>query len=85
MSDQNAYRLLMDEVVRQNTTVEDIARAWASVDGKRDEFDACKIDKTKENEHGYYQGYLCDAEEMLTRAATYAWHRRVTSGQPASE
>jgi len=49
-------------------TVEDLARAWASIDGKRAEFAA-------RGDDGHYEGYLAEAEEQVKRAISYAQAR----------
>lgn len=58
--------------------VEDIARAWASIDGKRDEFDASKERDADEEGFGCYGGYMFEAEELLKRAEKYAEKRRAS-------
>jgi hypothetical protein len=57
-------------------TVEDMARAWASIDGKRDEFDIGRESPDIEAGGGHYAGYLSEAEEMLKRATLYASERK---------
>ena len=75
----NASRLgaLLREFIASRATVEDLALAWASLDGKRDEFDTEK--GPREDPHGHYLGYLAEAEEILRRAARYARERSATS------
>ena len=68
--------LLMD-FFESNATVEDMARAWASIDGKRDQFDANK--DAEDYGDGHYEGYLTETEEMLKRAVKYANER--TNGE----
>ncbi len=47
------------------TANEALAEAWASIDGKLDQFHA---DKTAVDfGHGYYEGYLSDAAELERR------------------
>lgn len=48
--------------------IEEVARAWASIDGKKAHFDACKQDPKLEQVGGYYQGYMADAQELLKRS-----------------
>lgn len=45
-----------------------VARAWASIDGKADRFDACKADPALDKTDGSYSGYLEDARELLSRS-----------------
>lgn len=45
--------------------LEKVARAWAVMDGKADEFDKCKADPQYDMEHGYFVGYIEDAKELL--------------------
>jgi hypothetical protein len=67
---------LMQELRNSGATVEDLARAWASMDGKRDEFDAEKDVSVADVDGGYYLGYLCETEEVIKRATQYALDRR---------
>lgn len=53
-------------------TVEDLARAWASIDGKLSRFDLGKASKAFDEEDGTYSGYCVEAREILERAARYA-------------
>lgn len=46
---------------------EALAEAWASIDGKLERFRACKADPELDNTEGRYQGYMCEAEEMIRR------------------
>ena len=48
--------------------VEKIAKSWASMDGKGDLFESCKLDPEFDSKHGYYMGYIADAEELLKRS-----------------
>lgn len=73
--------IIIREFLDKKTTIEDIARAIASMDGKRDQFDACKADNDREEHEGFYEGYMQDARELLARASTYAWHRNVKGEQ----
>ena len=58
-------------------TVEDLARAWASMDGKREIFDAEKSMSVAEaEEEGVNLGYLSEIEEIIRRATEYAAERR---------
>ncbi len=73
------------DFVASGATVEDLARAWASLDGKRDKFDKAKDPGASEAAHGHYLGYLSEAEEVLRRAAKYAQERSsASSGSPAN-
>ena len=49
-------------------STEAVARAWASIDGKLDKFDACRADPDREAKEGFYEGYVSDAESLLNRA-----------------
>jgi uncharacterized protein YuzE len=76
---------LLRDFVASGATVEDLARAWASLDGKPDKFDKAKDPGTSEAAHGHYLGYLSEAEEVLWRAAKYARERTpASSSSPAS-
>jgi hypothetical protein len=68
-------RILRD-FSESGATLEDLARAWASVDGKRDAFDAEKDMLASEAIHGHYLGYLVETEEILQRAIQYAIERK---------
>ena len=57
--------------VHQAVLVEAVARAWASIDGNLDEFDRGKGLDEEEQPGGRYIGYMCEAEELLERAARY--------------
>ena len=57
-------------------TVEDLARAWASIDGKRDSFDAGKGISVADDETGHYAGYCVEAREIVERATKYAAERK---------
>jgi hypothetical protein len=52
-------------------STEAVARAWASIDGKLNDFDACKADPELELEMGLYEGYVSDAESLLNRAYNF--------------
>lgn len=49
---------------------EAVAEAWASIDGKLDEFKGgrCGFD-----EKGHYEGYLSEASELLARVEKRGW------------
>ena len=68
--------IILNEFCDSGATIEDLARAWASMDGKRDEFDAEKNVSASDAGHGHYLGYVCETEEILQRATTYAIDRR---------
>lgn len=67
-------------------TLEDLARAWASIDGKRDRFDKTKATVMKrgdsliqrvddialEDLDGTYEGYTVEMHEIIRRANRYA-------------
>ena len=68
-------RLLQD--ARQcGVTVEDFARAWASLDGKRDAFDEGRDKSVMEDKTGHYAGYVVETEEIFERAIKYARDRK---------
>lgn len=48
--------------------VENVARAWASMDGKLEKFEICKADPDIDLTDGYYMGYIADAKELLKRS-----------------
>lgn len=48
--------------------VENIARAWASMDGKLDLFEAGKADTEFDMKHGYHMGYIAEAQELVKRS-----------------
>ena len=48
--------------------VEKVARAWASIDGKADDFDKCKADPDLDMAQGYYMGYMEEAKELMKRS-----------------
>lgn len=49
---------------------EAVAEAWASIDGKLDEFKGgrCGFDQK-----GHYEGYLSEAAELLARVEKRGW------------
>jgi len=51
--------------ITRKDMIEDIARAWASLDGKQNQFDRCKVDPAFEDETGHYEGYIADAEALV--------------------
>lgn len=67
---------ILQEFIKSGATVEDLARAWASIDGKRDSFDAGRNVSEMEDETGHYAGYVVEAEEILQRATNYARDRK---------
>jgi len=52
--------------------VEQVARAWASMDGNADRFDACKADPSLDETEGRYIGYMADAEALMERSGITA-------------
>lgn len=82
----NASQLgaLLRDFVASGATLEDLARAWASLDGKRGEFDTERDLGADKAARGRYLGYLTEADEVLRRAARYARERSsVSSRSPA--
>lgn len=47
--------------------IEAVASAWASIDGKLDQFYAGKGKPLEQEPGGHYSGYMAEAEEMLKR------------------
>jgi hypothetical protein len=66
---------LLHSFHRSGATVEDLARAWASIDGRRNEFDAERDVPVGAVVHGHYLGYIIETEEVLRRATAYATKR----------
>lgn len=58
--------------------VEKFARAWASMDGKLEEFEKGKADPAYDMEVGHYMGYMTEAEELIKRSGMAA-HLKVVS------
>lgn len=75
-TEQEMHRRLIRESEGAGVTVKDLARAWASIDGRRDEFDIGAESDDIESGGGRYAGYVCEAEELLRRATKYARDRR---------
>lgn len=75
MTEKELHNNLIKELIDSGATVEDLARAWASIDGKRDEFDEGKGKSVFDDRTGHYAGYVVEAEEQLRRAAKYARER----------
>lgn len=67
---------LMQDLKRESVTVEDLARASASLDGKRDHFDAGRGKSVLDDETGHYAGYVVEMEEIIERACQYAQSRK---------
>ena len=57
--------------VDQSVLVEAVARAWASMNGELRLFDAGKGLDEEDQPGSHYIGYMCEAEELLERAARY--------------
>lgn len=57
--------------MQKNPSIESIARAWASIDGKLERFDNCKADLSLDDTDGSYSGYIADTEELMRRAYKY--------------
>ncbi len=68
--DLDAEALL--SAIEAGVTVEDLARARASIDGKRDEFDAGRGVSVFDDATGHYERYRVEAREMVHRATKYA-------------
>ena len=67
---------MLQEMRAAGVTVEDLARAWSSMDGKREHFDRERDQSAMEAETGHYLGYLVETEEIITRATAYAAARK---------
>jgi uncharacterized protein YuzE len=72
------------DFIASGATVEDLARAWASLEGKRNEFDKDEGLAVSEAAHDHYLSYLAATEEILQRAATYARERGSISSSPSA-
>lgn len=48
--------------------VEKVARSWASIDGRLEDFEKGKADPKYDYENGYYMGYIEEAKELLKRS-----------------
>lgn len=70
---------ILQDFQQSGATVEDLARAMASLDGHRDTFDSEKNVAISDVVYGHYLGYLAEAEEVLQRAAQYARDRAAKS------
>jgi len=82
----NASRLgaLLRDFVASGATVEDLASAWASLEGTRDVLDKEKDPGASNDARGYYLGYLAEAEETLRRATKCARERIVSPSSLAN-
>lgn len=67
---------LLQGAAKAGVTVEDLARAWASIDGKRDQFDAGRDISVWDDATGHYAGYIVETEEAIQRATQYALDRK---------
>jgi uncharacterized protein YuzE len=76
---------LLRDFIASGATLDDLVRAWASLDGKRHEFDKEKGLDASQAAYGDYLGYLAETEEVLRRATIFARERRsVSSISPAA-
>jgi uncharacterized protein YuzE len=76
---------LLRDFVASGATLEDLARAWASLDGKRDEFDMERDQGASKAASSHYLRHLMEAEEILRRAAKDARGRSsASSAVPAN-
>jgi uncharacterized protein YuzE len=76
---------LLRDFVASGATIEDLARAWASLDDKPEELGKERGHRALENAHPHYLGYVAEAEKILRRAVKYARERNsISSGSPAS-
>jgi hypothetical protein len=53
--------------------IEAIADAWASVDGRGDDFRAGKDPDAIDDPGGYYSGYMADAAELAKRLSMHGF------------
>jgi hypothetical protein len=67
---------LMQNMRTAGVCVEDLARAWASVDGKEGRFDSGKNLRISDDPDGTYAGYMIEMEEIIDRAIRYALERQ---------
>ncbi len=74
--EQFSHAKLLQDLTRSGATLEDLARAYASIDGKRDYFDAGKGKSVWYDETGHYAGYMAEMEAILKRATQYADDRK---------
>ncbi len=65
----------MQAAIAAGVTVEDLARAWASMDGTRDAFDVGRGLSVFDDATGHYAGYCAEAREIVQRATKYAVER----------
>jgi hypothetical protein len=65
----------LKEVVEAGVTIDDLARALASLDGRRDDYDNGKQSDDLCAFGGHYAGYLTEMEEVVRRAIGYASER----------
>jgi len=73
------HAILMRELQISGVKLEDLARAWASIDGKLVHFDEGKTKSVWEDKTGHYAGYVVETEEMISRAIKYARARALNS------
>jgi uncharacterized protein YuzE len=73
----NASRLgaSLRDFIAAGATVEDLVRAWASLERKRDEPGEAKGPGASAAAHDHHLGYLAETEEILRRAVKYAQER----------
>ena len=77
MKVSNLYHArLLQELLRSEVTIEDLARGYASIDGKRNSFDKGKADHEYEKKMGHYLGYLTEMESIIDNAIGYAFERK---------
>ncbi|MDJ1632299.1 hypothetical protein [Rhizobium rhizogenes] len=63
--------------------IEEVARAWASIDGNGELFDSCKVSREQEKALGHYGGYMAEAEELFRRSPKFTAAFALIPGQPA--
>lgn len=75
-TEKELHARLIREAFAAGVTVTDLARAWSSIDGKRDQFDIGAVSNNIEAGGGHFAGYVCEAEEQLRRATKYVRERK---------
>lgn len=71
----NTYEhVTIQSFLHEDVTIEDMARAWASLDGKLDRFNHDK--NSPETLDGTYSGYCSEVQQMIRRANRYVAMRK---------
>jgi uncharacterized protein YuzE len=82
----NSSRLgaLLRDFIASRPSIEDLARAWASRDDKRDSSDKEEGLSASDGNSGDYLDYFAEIEEVLQRAAKYAVDRSAISSSSSA-